>query len=161
GRHARLAVATGGAARGVGRRRGVPPGHPPGGRASRGPRERARVLLARGTKEGRARARRCPARRVRDRGRAGEAGRGGTGPGRRGGENGRWRLVATHRAGSIDDVVAAARERNLAVSFGVLALLGASTALVVLTAQRARRLGERQMEFVAGVSHELRTPVAV
>jgi signal transduction histidine kinase len=77
------------------------------------------------------------------------------------GESGRWRLVATHRAGSIDHVVAAARERNLGVSFGILALLGASTALVVATAQRARRLGERQMEFVAGVSHELRTPVAV
>jgi len=82
-------------------------------------------------------------------------------PGRHGGESGRWRLVATHRAGSIDHVVAAARRRNLAVSFGILALLGASTALVVVTAQRARRLGERQIEFVAGVSHELRTPLAV
>jgi signal transduction histidine kinase len=74
---------------------------------------------------------------------------------------GRWRLVATHRTGSVDHVVAAARRRNLAVSFGILALLGASTALVVASAQRSRRLAERQVEFVAGVSHELRTPVSV
>jgi signal transduction histidine kinase len=61
----------------------------------------------------------------------------------------------------VDHVVAAARRRNLAVSFGILALLGASTALVVASAQRSRRLAERQVEFVAGVSHELRTPVSV
>jgi signal transduction histidine kinase len=74
---------------------------------------------------------------------------------------GRWRLVATHRTGSVDHVVAAARRRNLGVSFGILALLGASTVLVVASAQRSRRLADRQVEFVAGVSHELRTPVSV
>lgn len=74
---------------------------------------------------------------------------------------GHWRLVATHQAGSVDAVVAAARSRNLAVGLGVLGLLGASAALVVVSAQRARRLAERQMEFIASVSHELRTPVAV
>jgi signal transduction histidine kinase len=88
-------------------------------------------------------------------------------PGRRGGGSmrgeleGRWRLVATHRAGSVDQVVAAARLRNLAVSAFILALLGVSVVLIVVSAQRARRLAERQLEFVAGVSHELRTPVAV
>jgi signal transduction histidine kinase len=76
-------------------------------------------------------------------------------------DSGHWRLVATHRAGSVDQVVAAARDRNLAVSFGILALLALSTALVVASSQRARWLADRQMEFVAGVSHELRTPVAV
>jgi len=76
-------------------------------------------------------------------------------------DSGLWRLAATHGAGSIDHVVAAARRRNLGVSFGVLGLLGASTALVLVSAQRARRLAGRQMEFVAGVSHELRTPAAV
>jgi signal transduction histidine kinase len=81
--------------------------------------------------------------------------------GARGEFDGRWRLVATHRAGSVDQVVAAARRRSLAVSAGILALLGVSVVLIVVSAQRARRLAERQLEFVAGVSHELRTPVAV
>jgi signal transduction histidine kinase len=43
----------------------------------------------------------------------------------------------------------------------MLALLAASAVLVVVSAQRARRLADRQIEFVAGVSHELRTPIAV
>jgi signal transduction histidine kinase len=85
--------------------------------------------------------------------RVGGAGRGET--------DGRWLLVATHRAGSVDQVVATARSRNLGVSAGILALLGVSVVLIVVSAQRARRLAERQLEFVAGVSHELRTPVAV
>ena len=76
-------------------------------------------------------------------------------------ETGAWRLLISHRAGPLDDVVAAARRRNLIVSFGVLVLLGASVGLVVASSQRARRLADRQMEFVAAVSHELRTPVAV
>ena len=85
--------------------------------------------------------------------------RGGGPP--RGEPEGLWRLVVTHRAGSVDQVVAAARRRNLAVSALILALLGVSVVLIVVSAQRARRLAERQLEFVAGVSHELRTPVAV
>ena len=76
-------------------------------------------------------------------------------------DTGAWRLLVSHRAGPLDDVVAAARRRNLLVSFGVLVLLGASVGLVVASSQRARRLADRQMEFVAAVSHELRTPVAV
>lgn len=75
--------------------------------------------------------------------------------------SGRWELVATHKSGSVGEIVAAARRRNLAVSAGILALLGASAVLIVVSAQRARRLAERQLEFVAGVSHELRTPLAV
>lgn len=77
-----------------------------------------------------------------------------------GGHPGHWRLLARHRAGSVDAVVDAVRRRNLAVSVGVLALLLASAALIVVSAQRARRLADRQVEFVAGVSHELRTPLA-
>ena len=88
-------------------------------------------------------------------------------PGGRGGfvsgglEQGAWRLVATHRLGSVDRLVAAARRRNLLVSGGILVLLAASAVLIVVSAQRARRLADRQLEFVAGVSHELRTPVTV
>jgi signal transduction histidine kinase len=77
------------------------------------------------------------------------------------GDGGRWQLVVSHRAGSVEAVVAAARRRNLAVATGMLVLLAASAVLVVVSAQRARRLADRQLEFVAGVSHELRTPLAV
>ena len=98
------------------------------------------------------------------RGEHGPAGpRGGPGfPARAYGEDsGRWRLEVANRAGPLDQVVAAARRRNLAVGFGVLVLLLAAVSLVVVSAGRAQRLGERQMQFVAAVSHELRTPVAV
>jgi signal transduction histidine kinase len=81
--------------------------------------------------------------------------------GGRGPDAGRWRLTATHRIGSVDEIVAQARHRNLALSFGILLLLGASMAMIVAATARSRRLAARQMEFVAGVSHELRTPVAV
>lgn len=76
-------------------------------------------------------------------------------------DSGRWRLVVANRAGPLDQVVAAARRRNLAVAFGILVLLVATVLLVVVQALRAQRLGERQMQFVAAVSHELRTPVSV
>lgn len=72
-----------------------------------------------------------------------------------------WQLLVRHRGGSLESVVAADRRRNLIVSFGVLALLAVSMAMIIISSQRARRLANLQMEFVAGVSHELRTPVAV
>jgi signal transduction histidine kinase len=72
-----------------------------------------------------------------------------------------WRLVARHRAGSLEAAVDAARTRNLALGFGVLLLMFASVAVLAATAGRAKRLARQQMEFVAAVSHELRTPVSV
>jgi signal transduction histidine kinase len=74
---------------------------------------------------------------------------------------GRWQVLITHRAGSLDAAVAGLRRRNLATSFGILLLLGVSVGLIVLSSRRAQRLAAQQMEFVAGVSHELRTPLAV
>jgi signal transduction histidine kinase len=74
---------------------------------------------------------------------------------------GGWRLVVKHRAGSLEAAVAATRRRNLAINFGILLLLGASVGFIVLSSRRAQRLATQQMEFVAGVSHELRTPLAV
>lgn len=74
---------------------------------------------------------------------------------------GAWRLVVKHRAGSLEAAVTNARHRNLAISFGILLLLGASVGFIVLSSRRAQRLAKQQMEFVAGVSHELRTPLAV
>ena len=72
-----------------------------------------------------------------------------------------WRLIVTHPSGSLEQAVHTARMRNLIVSFTVLAILGASMGLLVLTTRRSQRLAQQQMEFVATVSHELRTPLAV
>jgi signal transduction histidine kinase len=83
------------------------------------------------------------------------------GDGRRPDDSARWRLIVQHQSGSLEGAVAALRRRNLAISFGVLALLSVSIALLAVTTRRAHTLARQQMEFVAGVSHELRTPVAV
>ncbi len=72
-----------------------------------------------------------------------------------------WELVVKHRAGSLGGAVAELRNRNLAISFGTLILLGLSGGLIVIWSERVRSLGRLQMEFAAGVSHELRTPLAV
>lgn len=72
-----------------------------------------------------------------------------------------WTLVVRHRAGSLDAAVDAVRRRNLAVSFGALLLVAAGVGFVLVSARRAERLAQQQIEFVAGVSHELRTPLAV
>src|SRR5262249_57159620 len=65
--------------------------------------------------------------------------------------DGPWRLVVKHREGSLDAAVNKIRRRNMAVSFGVLLLLGMSVGLIVLSSRRAERLATQQMEFVAGV----------
>ncbi len=78
-----------------------------------------------------------------------------------GGPQSAWTLNARHRSGSLEAVVAQSRRRNIAISLGVLGLLAASVVLVMIAAQRQRRLLEQQMEFVASVTHELRTPLAV
>lgn len=75
--------------------------------------------------------------------------------------DGRWVLMAKHRAGSLEAAVAAVRQRNLVVSSSVLLLLTLAIGLIVVSARRAQELARQQMEFVAAVSHELRTPVSV
>jgi signal transduction histidine kinase len=92
------------------------------------------------------------------------SGRGGrviTRSGNFGGIEGRWTLMAKHRAGSLEAAVAAVRMRNLGISSGVLLLLTLAVGLIVVSARRAQNLARQQMEFVAAVSHELRTPVSV
>ena len=75
--------------------------------------------------------------------------------------SGAWRLLARYRSDSLDALVARSRRRNFAMVLAVLALLGGSVTLMIVSAERARRLARQQMEFVASVSHELRTPLAV
>ena len=74
---------------------------------------------------------------------------------------GRWTVYVQHREGSLEAAVGSVRARNLAISFGIMALLAGSVALIAVSTRRAAELTNRKMEFVAGVSHELRTPVAV
>ena len=78
-----------------------------------------------------------------------------------GGSQGAWLMRARYRSGSLESIVASSRRRNLAISLGVLTLLAAAFVLLMIAAQRQRRLAQQQMEFVASVSHELRTPLAV
>ncbi len=73
----------------------------------------------------------------------------------------KWDLLVKHRAGSLEAAVIATRNRNMAISLGVLALLASAIAMIVVSTRRAQRLAAQQMEFVAGISHELRTPLAV
>ncbi|HYE85403.1 MAG TPA: HAMP domain-containing sensor histidine kinase [Vicinamibacterales bacterium] len=75
--------------------------------------------------------------------------------------DGRWLLMAKHRAGSLEAAVAQVRLRNLGISSGILLLLAMAVGLIVVSARRAQLLARQQMEFVAAVSHELRTPVSV
>ena len=70
-----------------------------------------------------------------------------------------WLFVAQHRAGSLESAVTRLRQRNLAVSLGILSLLGVAVALIAANARKAERLARQQVEFVAAVSHEMRTPV--
>lgn len=72
-----------------------------------------------------------------------------------------WTLLVRATRGSVDAVVARSRTRNLVVSFGALAVLGAGLILLGVTAARERGQAQQQLAFVASVSHELKTPLAV
>lgn len=76
-------------------------------------------------------------------------------------DRGRWQLVIKHRDGSLDAAANNLRLRNLLISFGTLLLLGGSVAMMLVSARRAQRLAQQQIEFASAVSHELRTPLAV
>jgi len=74
---------------------------------------------------------------------------------------GLYELRIRHHDGSLEAAINNNRLRSLGISFGVLLLLGASVGFLLISANRAQRLAQQQLEFVAGVSHELRTPLAV
>ena len=75
--------------------------------------------------------------------------------------NGNWLLSVKHADGSLDDFVNKTRLKNLGISFGILALLGASVVLLLVSTQRAKLAAQRQLDFVSSVTHEFRTPIAV
>jgi signal transduction histidine kinase len=70
-----------------------------------------------------------------------------------------WEIIARHHKGSLEAAVAALYHRSLAINFGVLLVLTTTMGMIIATSQRARRLAQLQMDFVASVSHELRTPL--
>ena len=74
---------------------------------------------------------------------------------------GNWTLNVQHSAGSLDNFIAGTRNKNLGISFGILGVLAVSILLIFVSAQRARVLAQRQIDFVSSVSHEFRTPLAV
>jgi signal transduction histidine kinase len=73
----------------------------------------------------------------------------------------RWKLLVRHQTGSVEQIVARLRLRNIALSGGILLLILATVTWLVRISRQAQRLAELQMNFVAGVSHELRTPLTV
>lgn len=72
-----------------------------------------------------------------------------------------WQLRVNHSYGSVDAYVESTLRRNLVIGFGLLLLVAAAAAAIMLSAQRARVLAQRQVDFVSSVSHEFRTPLAV
>ncbi len=74
---------------------------------------------------------------------------------------GPWQLGVQHVSGSLDGYIASTLRRNLAIGFGILFLLAAAVAAIIISSMRARALAQRQLDFVSSVSHEFRTPLAV
>lgn len=72
-----------------------------------------------------------------------------------------WTLNVQHEAGSLEQFITNTKNKNLAISFGILSLLAVSVVLIIISSQRAKMLAQRQMDFVSSVSHEFRTPLAV
>ncbi|MBP6002834.1 MAG: HAMP domain-containing histidine kinase [Pyrinomonadaceae bacterium] len=72
-----------------------------------------------------------------------------------------WMLMVQHSSGSLDAYLASTLRQNLAMGFGILALLAVAVIAIIASAQRAKMFAQRQVDFVSSVSHEFRTPLAV
>lgn len=73
---------------------------------------------------------------------------------------GSW-LVNVRSRPSLREAIGSARRQSLAVSFGVMLVLGAGILVLFVSGHRARELAARHERFAASVSHELRTPLSV
>jgi signal transduction histidine kinase/type II secretory pathway pseudopilin PulG len=72
-----------------------------------------------------------------------------------------WKLGVQHRDGSIGVYIDGVFRRNVAIGTGLFSLLALAILGIFLSAQRAKMLAQRQVDFVSSVSHEFRTPLAV
>ena len=69
--------------------------------------------------------------------------------------NGHWQLLIKHQAGSLAAAVSGVRRRNLAISFGILLLLGAGIVMTAISARRAERLARQLEQRLKRVSRHL------
>jgi len=74
--------------------------------------------------------------------------------------DGVWQLRIAHKGVPLALAFEQTRRRNLLLSLGVEALLGAAMVFLIIGVRRTQRLAEQKMQFVAAVSHELRAPVS-
>ena len=70
------------------------------------------------------------------------------------------RLKIWHSSGSIDAAVRSLRNRRLAAGYSILTCFAVVAIVFYLLYLQAKRLSDREHEFVATVTHELRTPVS-
>jgi signal transduction histidine kinase len=80
------------------------------------------------------------------------------GPGNRPGGS-RWTMRVWNGAGSLEQLVATNRLRNLAVAAVLIGLIAATAWARIQAAATVRRLAAQELALVASVSHELRTPL--
>ncbi|HKE28995.1 MAG TPA: HAMP domain-containing sensor histidine kinase [Bryobacteraceae bacterium] len=73
---------------------------------------------------------------------------------------GAWELQVAHKGVPLAAAFEQTRRRDLLLSLAVEALLAAAILFLVVATQRAQRLADQKVQFVAGVSHELRSPVS-
>ncbi len=72
-----------------------------------------------------------------------------------------WSLNVYHRAGSVNDFIAAEQNRRFLIGAGVYTLLVGAIIAIGFSSMRAKQFARRQIEFVSSVSHEFRTPISV
>ena len=72
-----------------------------------------------------------------------------------------WTLNVQHTAGSIDAFTKNEFRKSFLIGLGLYLLLVGAIVAIVISALRAKRFAQRQIDFVSSVSHEFRTPLAV
>jgi signal transduction histidine kinase len=72
-----------------------------------------------------------------------------------------WQLELARIPGAVEEVVSAARVKNLALAVVLNLLIIAAGLMLVRHTRKSREMAEAQMKFVATISHELRTPLTV